>query len=71
MFEFIVKGYGCNGAGESEEWIEYRGTDREEAIEAYKKALDWMGDAAVGVIDSEGRIMTLEETGLWDKDWDI
>lgn len=49
MFKYVVKGYGCNGAGEEEEWVEYKGTDRAEALNGYKRALDWMGSASIDV----------------------
>ena len=49
MFKYVVKGYGCNGAGEAEEWVEYQGTNRSEALSGYKRALDWMSGASIDV----------------------
>ena len=49
MFNYVIKGYGCNGAGESESWVEYSGTDRTLAFESYKKAKDWMGCATIDI----------------------
>jgi hypothetical protein len=49
MFKYVVKGYGYDGAGESEEWVEYDGTNRVKALKGYKRALDWAGSASIDV----------------------
>ena len=38
MFEYIVWWFDANGAGEQESGIQYRGTDREEALKAKRTA---------------------------------
>ncbi len=37
MFEYVVTGFDCDGAGYEESWTEYEGTNREKALAAKRR----------------------------------